>query len=431
MPTEESIAAINLYFQRLTFIMQGMKRQYLQLIHNYLNYFPCVVIVGARQTGKSTLIGMVAGDRELFDLEVRADYRQIADDPHLFLRLHKEPIAIDEAQLLPELFPALRVAIDRDRKHYGKYLLSGSSSPDLLHQISESLAGRVGIIEIGPFSFSETCSVDTPNMVKLIRSENPIDAIHDLQPLTSKCDLGDYWFNGGYPEPWLRKQQDFRDIWTEQYLKTYVERDIARLFPNLNNIRFRRFIELLAGCSGEIINYSNIARILDVSQPTIKDYFRIAHGTFLWRNLPAYSKNISKRLIKHPRGYLRDSGLLHHILQIQSQRQLLSHPKVGQSWEGMVIEEILRALNAAGIGYSAYYYRTAAGAEIDLLLEGKFGLIPIEIKHTQTVNKRSLRTLCDFVETFSCPFGVVVNNDEKIRLYQENIFGLPLAHVAS
>jgi len=145
-------------------------------------------------------------------------------------------------------------------------------------------------------------------------------------------------------------------------------------------------VEILASCSGSTVNFSNIARMLDVSQPTIKDYFRIAHDTFIWRTLPAYTQNSGKRLIKHPRSYIRDTGLLHHILQISSHRRLLSHPQMGASWEGMVIEEILRSLNAFGINYRAYYFRTSAGAEVDLVLEGKFGLVPIEIKHTHKVS---------------------------------------------
>ena len=226
-----------------------------------------------------------------------------------------------------------------------------------------------------------------------------------------------YWFEGGYPESWLRDTGRFREVWNEQYLKTYVERDIARQFPNLNAVRFRRFVELLAGCSGSIINYSNIAKILDVSQPTMKDYFRIAHGTFLWRTLPAYSKNTVKRVSKHPRGYFRDTGLLHHILQIPSHKRLLAHPQMGFSWEGMVIEELLRTLNAAGIQYVAYYYRTSGGAEVDLVIEGKFGLIPFEIKHTQNVHSRHFRALRDFVNEFDCPYGIIIiNNDKKIRV---------------
>ncbi len=371
---------------------------------------------------------MFSDDREVFDLELRADYNHIANDPDLFLRLNDKPIAIDEAQLLPELFSALRVAIDNDRRAYGKYLLSGSSSPELLNAISESLAGRVGIIEIAPFSFSETNKIDTPNILNLFK-ENC--STNNILQLTNSARAGinqaidRYWFDGGYPESWLRGTKRFREVWNEQYLKTYVEQDIARQFPNLNAVRFRRFVELLAGCSGSIINYSNIAKILDVSQPTVKDYFRIAHGTFLWRTLPAYSKNTIKRVSKHPKGYFRDTGLLHHILQIPSHKRLLSHPQMGFSWEGMIIEELLRTLNAAGIQYVPYYYRTSGGAEVDLIIEGKFGLIPFEIKHTQNVYSRHFRALRDFVNEFDCPFGIIINNDEKIRLYDEKLIGIP------
>jgi len=408
-----------------------MKRQCEKLIHEYLSYFPCVVLVGARQTGKSTLIDMLADGREIFDLEARADYNQVAQDPDLFLRLNNNPIAIDEAQLLPELFPALRVAIDRDRNAYGKYLLTGSSSPALLSSISESLAGRVGIIEIAPFSFSETQATDSPGLLGLFTGDVAPADILQLFPASDNNEINQavdkYWMEGGYPEPWLRDIDRFKEVWYEQYLRTYVERDIARLFPNLNANRFRRFIELLAGCSGTVINYSNIARILEVSQPTARDYFRIAHGTLLWRTLPAYSKNISKRVSRHPRGYLRDTGLLHHLLQIPGHRRLLGHPQMGNSWEGMVVEEILRTLNAAGVQYSAYYYRTSAGAEVDLILEGKFGLTPIEIKHTQSLNLRHLRPIRDFINEFGCSFGIVVSRDEKVRMYDEKIIGIPFS----
>lgn len=407
--------------------MQGMKRQYEHLIREYFQYFPCVVIVGARQTGKSTLIQTVSDGREIFDLELRADYDQLARDPDLFLRTHDKPLAIDEAQVLPELFPALRVAIDRNRQAYGKYLLSGSSSPELLTAISESLAGRAGIIEIAPFTFSETRHVRQPVLVPLLSGEISPGEIQNLRPQAGFNDINEYWFHGGYPEPWLRHKGRFRETWREQYLKTYIERDIARLFPNLNGVRFRHFVELLAGYSGSIINYSNIAKLLDVSQPMVKDYFRIAHGTFLWRNLPAYTKNTAKRVVKHPRGYFRDTGLLHHLLQIASHKKLLSHPQMGNSWESMVIEEFLRSLNAAGIDYSCFYYRTSGGAEVDLVIEGKFGLIPVEIKYTQTINLKSLRAIRDFIREFKCPYGIVVNNDEKVRLYEPDIIGIPFS----
>src|SRR5690349_3627862 len=154
------------------------------------------------------------------------------------------------------------------------------------------------------------------------------------------------------------------------------------MFPGLDEVRFRRFLELLGGLSGRIVNYSDVARALDVSQPTSRDYFDIAHGTFLWRTIPAWTRNVVKRVVKHPRGYSRDSGLLHAPLRIPDQDALLSHPEIGASWEGMVIEEVLRQLSPRGVSCDYSYYRTGAGAEVDLIIEGRFGLIAMEIKHS-------------------------------------------------
>lgn len=151
-----------------------------------------------------------------------------------------------------------------------------------------------------------------------------------------------YWFNGGYQEPWIRNKQRFYELWYMEYVKTYIERDISKLFPALNKQRFRQFIELLGGLSGQVINYSNIARTLNVSQPTIKEYFKIAHGTFIWRQILPYEKNIQKRIVKHPKGHLRDSGLSHYLMRIKDLDHLLGHPVMGLICESMVIKEILR-----------------------------------------------------------------------------------------
>jgi predicted AAA+ superfamily ATPase len=159
----------------------------------------------------------------------------------------------------------------------------------------------------------------------------------------------------------------------------------------------------------------------------VRDYFEIAHGTFLWRNVPAYTKNAIKRIVKHPKGYLRDSGLLHYLMRIPDMDSLLSHPGMGKSWEGMVVEEIIRGLNCLGSGFDYYYYRSGGGAEIDLLLEGDFGLIPFEIKYAQKVSSRQLRGLKDFIEERKCRLGVVINNDEYPRLYDEKIISIPFS----
>jgi len=253
------------------------------------------------------------------------------------------------------------------------------------------------------------------------------DFISELKPLGSIRDVHEFWFRGGYPEPWLKKNKRFHSIWMNQYIGTYLYRDVAKLFPGINENRFRLFVQILAGISGNVINYSDVARSLGVSQPTVRDYFEIADGTFLWRTIPAYTRNALKRIVKHPKGYFRDSGLLHYLLRIPDVDLLATHPIMGRSWEGLVIEEIIRGLNATGAGFDYCYYRTGGGAEVDLILEGEFGLIPIEIKYTQTVPSKQLRAMKDFIKEQNCRFGLVINNDEYPRLYEEQIAGIPFA----
>jgi predicted AAA+ superfamily ATPase len=182
---------------------------------------------------------------------------------------------------------------------------------------------------------------------------------------------------------------------------------------------------MLGNLSGTIINYSDIARALGVSQPTARDYMQIAHGTFIWRNIPPYEKNATKRIVKHPKGYLRDSGLLHFLLHLNKPDELLVHPKMGHSWKAMVIETLLREFNAQGITYNYYHYRTGGGAEIDLILDGEFGILPIEIKYSQKVSMKQLRGIRDFVREHNCQYGIVINNAERITLYDEKLIGIP------
>lgn len=404
-----------------------MKRHAFPLLQELLGLFPCVALLGVRQCGKTTLLRELPPDWRLFDMEKLADHEAIARDPDLFLRLNPNHVAIDESQLLPTLFPALRVAIDNDRESRGRFVITGSSSPELLSAISESLAGRVAIIDMGPFSLAEAYELPPSPVLAMVAGRA---AANDLANVPARLSLGqvtDYWLHGGYPEPWIKNSQRFRKLWLQNYLQTYLDRDLPRLFPGLDRQKFRLFVQMLAQLSGSIINYSDVARALGVSQPTARDYFHIAHGSFVWRHLPAYEKNAAKRVVKHPKGYLRDSGLLHFLLHLQDRDDLMAHPRMGASWEGMVIENLVRGLAAAGVDFNAFHYRSGGGAEIDLVLEGEFGLLPVEIKHTQHVDARSLRALRDFVAERGCRYGIVINNDERPRLLDDKLIGIPLA----
>lgn len=393
--------------------------------------FPCVAVVGPRQCGKTTLLHTLGSDWNYFDLERGADLGVISHDPDLFLRMNDNRVALDEAQALPELFPALRVAIDADRSRKGRFVITGSSSPDLLRSVSESLAGRLAIIEMSPLMWAEIHGCTPSDLITRMagRTRDPRELIDGLSERASLGDVSEYWFRGGYPEPWTAGDEGFSERWTDQYAQTYLQRDVARLFPGLDRVRFRLFLQMLGGLSGDVINIAQVARALGVSQPTASHYFDIAHGTFVWRKLPAFSRSSVKRLVRHAKGYIRDTGLLHHLLRIPDFKALQGHPRVGYSWEGLVIEEILRQFAVLGISADASFYRTGGGAEVDLVCEGVFGTVPFEIKRSQRVDLRDLRGLRDFVTEQGCPFGVVVNNDTAPRIYEERIVGVPFSYL--
>jgi hypothetical protein len=409
-----------------------MKRSYESLLLSYLETFPCVALIGVRQCGKTTLLDVLPEGWKRFDLERRADLQLVARDPDTFFRLNPRRVAIDEAQVLPDLFPALRVAIDEHRGEPGRFVVTGSSSPAMLRTVSESLAGRIGVIEMGPFSWEEvTETVGRDSFLRRLqnRKAGPGELIEGLTARGSLALAHEFWFRGGYPEPWIHSDDAFRSRWMEQYVQSYLFRDVKRLFPGLDELRFRRFLELLGGLSGRVLNFAEVARALEISQPTARDYFEIAHGTFIWRMIPAYTRDTLKRVVKHPRGYLRDSGLLHALLRIPDGDALLSHPQMGPSGEGMVMEEMIRQLNGLGIGHQYAYYRTGGGAEVDLVLEGGFGRIAVEIKHTSTMGGRDLRGLRDYVVGHKTRLGVVVNNDVAPRLYEDRIVGVPFTYL--
>jgi len=250
-----------------------IKRSVTPLILEYLKLFPCVVLLGSRQARKTTLLSQLGDSWQRYDLELRADFDQISIDPDLFLRTNSKEMAIDEAQLLPKLFPALRVAIDRDRSRMGRFVLTGSSSPALLKSVSESLAGRAAVIDIRPLIFHKL--VEEPQQFcKLLSANASIHELMDQIQYKSTIQMTDnYWLKGGYPAPWVRREDRFRSLSTEQNVRSYLERDVGRLFAGIDSTRFRLFLQTLATLSGNIINYSEVARSLALSQPTVRDYF--------------------------------------------------------------------------------------------------------------------------------------------------------------
>ncbi len=321
-----------------------------------------VALIGPRQVGKTTLALALAETRPslYLDLESRPD-RDKLSDPILFLKKHEDELVIlDEIHRVPELFASLRGLIDQGRrkgKRTGRFLVLGSASMDLLRQSGESLAGRIAYVELAPFSAVEI--------------EKGDDAISRL------------WLRGGFPDSYLVENDRDSFSLRRGFIRTYLERDVPQFGPRIPAETLERLWTMLAHNQGSLLNASRLASGLSVSAPTVTNYVSLLVDLLLVRRLPPYHANVGKRLVKSPKTYVRDSGLVHALLGIETLDELLGHPVAGASWEGFVLESLLASAPERA---QASFYRTAAGAEMDLVLQlgGKRGLWAIEIKRGLT-----------------------------------------------
>lgn len=338
------------------FNMQGkyIDRRLHSEIVSCLDSFPAVAILGPRQCGKSTLARKIikdAGDTVYLDLELPSDIQKLSE-PELYFRQHeKKLICLDEIQRMPEIFPVLRSLIDENRIN-GRFLILGSASPELIRQSSETLAGRIAYLELTPFLFSETNTKDREDA------------------------LTTYWLRGGFPESLLLQSDKAGNRWRENFIRTFLERDIPQFGFSIPAATLRRVWQLCAHSSGQLFNASRLGANIGVSHTTMKKYIDLLANTFMIRILPPFTPNLSKRLTKSPKIYIRDTGILHSLLRIDSFDDLLGHPVLGSSWETLVIENITAAMP----GWDAFFYRTAAGAEIDLVLVRGTRKIAVECK---------------------------------------------------
>ncbi|MDY6953027.1 MAG: ATP-binding protein [Thermodesulfobacteriota bacterium] len=406
-----------------------MRRNVEKKVNELLGFFPVVIILGVRQCGKTTLARMLRPNWRYFDLERHRDFDFLTRDFDFFIKEHPHSIVIDEAQRFPSLFQELRGVIDRNRQRKNRFLLTGSSSLDLIKNVSESLAGRAGLVELGTFKMNEIYATALPDFYKIFGeklSDATTDFIKDLEPIISHDRLMEAFLKGGYPEPVLEEDDRFFSAWMENYFQTYVQRDIRALFPRLDLTKYRRFISMLSALSGTIINRSQVARSLDVSEKSIRDYLEIAEGSYVWRNTPSYERSVSKSVVKMPKGSFRDSGLAHFIQGISSRDHLINHPNVGAGFEAFISEEIIKGAQATNVvNWNYYYFRTRNGAEIDLILEGPFGTLPVEIKFGSVVKQRQIQTIKNFVYKNALPLGIVINNSDTVELVADRIIQVP------
>ena len=409
------------------------KKRYLEdKISRLLDMFPVVGVIGARQCGRSTLVKKLRPQWKYYDLENPNDYHLITSDPISFFSLHTEALIIDEAQQFPEIFSVLRGVVDHQRKSKGRFLLTGSSSPEIVKGITESLAGRIATVEMWPFKQGELYQKPVSSLYEIVTQGNDPNEILNLKPVVTLQQAISLWLKGGFPEPAIENSNDdtFHMQWMENYIHNYITRDIRGLFSRLNIHNFRRFLMLLAQYSGHQLNMSDMARALEISVSTVKDYLDIIHQTFLWRNLDPFVKNTLKKVQKAKRGFFRDQGLLHYLLRIKSLDELLLHPVAGFSFESFVTEEIIRGFQTTmATGLEFTYYRTVDKSEVDLIVEGFFGEIPIEIKLNSQINKHSLKGLENFIADMNAPFGLLINRGNSPERISEKIYQIPVNYI--
>ena len=312
---------------------------------------PAALLLGPRQCGKSTLARQLLAQRRdavMLDLQDRTDRARL-QEPELFFEAHRqELVCLDEIQLLPEFFSLLRAEIDRDRRP-GRFLLLGSASGPLLRQSHESLAGRITQVELGPFRLPEVNTV---------------------------CSWQELWLRGGFPDSLLAHSNDDSLDWRDDFIRTFLGRDIAALELGLPLPLMERLWRLLAHSQGQTLNASRLAGLLDLSSARLQKLLAVLEQTFMLRRLPPLEANLSKRLVRSAKLYLRDSGLLHSLLGIETYDDLLAHPQAGESWEGFVIEHLI----AAHPRWRPHFLRTSNGAELDLVLERGQRRMVYEIK---------------------------------------------------
>ena len=325
-----------------------------------LEYFPVVGIVGPRQVGKTTLAKLVVKQTKsqhesiYLDLELDADRRKLSD-AETYLKYHQDKcVVIDEVQRMPELFPLLRALVDMERRP-GRFILLGSASPEMIKGSSETLAGRIAYTELTPFSWPEASGTVTMNH---------------------------HWMYGGFPQAMLAGKPAFAERWLESFIKTFIQRDLQELGHQISAPLVARMLEMIASLHGTMLNQSNLGRSLGVSQPTISRYLDLLEGGFIIQRLQPYYINVGKRLVKQPRVYLRDSGILHHLLSIGAMEKLLGNSIIGASWEGYVVEQIRRVSDGKA---KLYYYRTHKGAESDMILVTAQGRYCVEIKRSAQI----------------------------------------------
>ncbi|MCG2712732.1 MAG: ATP-binding protein [Candidatus Omnitrophica bacterium] len=379
-----------------------IKREIQNTVIKSLKNFPVVGILGPRQVGKTTLAREIQKKYKskavYLDLELPSDINKL-QEPELYLNQYADSLVIiDEIQRMPSLFPLLRALVDKNRIP-GRFLILGSASLDLMKNASETLAGRIIYYELTPFYLKEVG--------------------------VNEKIVNNLWLRGGYPNSYLARSNALSVSWRESFIKTYLQRDIPQLGIRVPSTQLRKFWMMLAHFQGQLWNASQIAGSMGVSAPSVKHYLDILEETFIVTQLFPYYSNLKKRLVKSQKVYIRDSGLLHTLLNIKAIDELQGHPALGKSWEGFVIEQINNMLPE---NYEKYFYRTSAGAELDLVIFKSYrNPVAIEIKYSS--NPVVSRGFWNAFEDLNCGKGYIVYPGKESYPVGKNVFTLPVSGI--
>jgi predicted AAA+ superfamily ATPase len=356
-------------------------RQITSRLKQSLRDYPSVALLGARQTGKTTLAKSISPN--YFDLELESERLRLDLQWEIVVR-DPRPLVLDEAQNDAAIFPRIRSAIDSDRKRHGRFLILGSVSPSLMKPVSEFLAGRIALLQLSPFSMEEL-------------------------PDTSADHL---WLIGGYPDGGIQNTKHY-PAWQGNYLDVLAMRDLPNWgLPSKPTVT-ARFFKMLAAAHGTLWNATQLGKSMGLSYHTVNTYLDYLEQTYLIRRLPPYSANIRKRLVKSPKIYWRDSGLLHALMNIERLEDLLVQPWVGISWEGWVIEQVLTALNNRGINYEAYFFRTRDGHEAELVLRLGRRTWVLEIKLASGVERKDMHRLETCIAMIKADKGILLSRSTE------------------
>ena len=354
-----------------------------------LKHFPAVFVGGPRRAGKTMLVRHLLKDASYVLLDEMNIRRSAAEDPQGFLDEHKPPVILDEIQNVPELLSYVKARIDRNKKP-GQWILTGSQQWALMKGVGETLAGRIAILHLYPFSLAE---------ISKNTNEPPLDTAGYLRYLknatqknSAPISPGKWIMNGGYPEVVLAAKKN-RPLWFSSYMQTYIDRDVRGNLRDIHLRDFERFVRLLAARTGQELQISSLAGDVGVTVPTIKAWLTLLEASGLIFFLMPYYKNFGKRIIKAPKCYFMDTGLVAYLVGLQDERHALGGPMAGALFETACVSEIYKRLSLWGAETSMYYYRSCDGLEVDVLIDNAGSLCPIEIKLSSTLDPDRVRNL--------------------------------------